>query len=191
MAERLRKIKEEPLIDERIPHPFRELIKELRGIRGLLEEIKERLVVPPVPVPPVVPRVPVVVPPAPPEWRPVTDRLDQFVAELRVSREHLRDVKERLRPILLRANAYRVETLDLGTARTKAELALEGFALTVFKNEGTIKLRFNARSEDEITIEELTFPQMVVFDWLTFSKVFITNTEQSGKEATLIALRRK
>jgi len=178
---------------ERIPRPFREIVYELREMRALLEEIKQRLAVPVPPAPPVVPvvRPPVVIPPAPPEWRPVTDRLEQLAEELRVSREHLRDVKERLKPLLMRANAYRVETLDLGKDRDKAELALEGFALTVFKNEGTIKLRFNARSEDEITIEPLTFPEMVVFDWFTFSKVFITNTVQSGKEATLIALRRK
>jgi len=168
---------------ERIPRPFREIVYELREMRALLEEIKQRLAVPVPPAPPVVPvvRPPVVIPPAPPEWRPVTDRLEQLAEELRVS----------LKPLLMRANAYRVETLDLGKDRDKAELALEGFALTVFKNEGTIKLRFNARSEDEITIEPLTFPEMVVFDWFTFSKVFITNTVQSGKEATLIALRRK
>jgi len=57
-AERLRKIKEEPLIDERIPHPYREVVAELRAMRELLEEIKEKL---PVVVPP-----PPAVPPAPP-----------------------------------------------------------------------------------------------------------------------------
>lgn len=171
---------------ERIPRPFREIVCELREIRGLLE----RLVVAPPPVPPVV-RPPVVVPPAPPEWRPVTDRLEQLVEELRVSREHLRDVKERLMPLLMRANAYRVETLDLGKAREKAELALEGFALTVYKCTGTLKIRFNERREDEITIEALTYPQMVVIDWLEFTRIFCTNSAQSGKEATLIALRRK
>jgi len=177
---------------ERIPRPFREVVYELREMRALLEEIKQRLAapVPPPPAPPVV-RPPVVIPPAPPEWRPVTDRLEQLAEELRVSREHLRDVKERLKPLLMRANAYRVETLDLGKARDKAELALEGFALTVFKCTGTIKLRFNARSEDEITIEELTYPEMIFIDWLEFRKVYVSNTAQSGEEAVLIALRRK
>jgi len=195
LTERLRKIKEEPLINERIPHPYREIVRELRGIRELLEEVKERLVAPPpvapppVVAPPALP--PLVVPPAPPEWMPVTDRLDRIAVELGVTSRHLSEVKARLLPLLLRANTYRVETLDLGTARDKAELALEGFALTVFKSEGTIKLRFNARSEDEVTIEELTFPEMVVFDWLEFNKVFVTNTVQSGKEAILIALWRK
>lgn len=178
---------------ERVPRPFREILAELREMRAVLEEIKQRLTVPVPPAPPVVPvvRPPIPIPPAPPEWRPVTDRLEQLAEELRVSREQLRGIKERLMPLLMRANAYRVETLDLGTARTKAELALEGFALTVFKNEGTIKLRFNARSEDEITIEPLTFPEMVVFDWLDFTKVYITNTQQADKKAVLIAFRRK
>lgn len=61
MAERLSKIKEEPIIDERIPHPYREVIKELRSIKAQLEEISQKLAVtiPAPPVPPVVvPRVP-------------------------------------------------------------------------------------------------------------------------------------
>jgi hypothetical protein len=160
-------------------------------MRVLLEEIKQRLAVPAPPAPPVVVRPPpVAIPVAPPEWRPVTDRLEQLAEELRVSREHLRDVKERLMPLLVRANAYRVETLDLGKARDKAELALEGFALTVYKCTGTLKVRFNERREDEITIEELTYPEMVVFDKMDFTRVFVTNEIQTGEEAVLIAFRR-
>jgi hypothetical protein len=68
MAERLRKIKEKPIIDERIPHPYREVVAELRAMCELLEEIKEKLPVvvpPPVVAPPPAVPVPVaVVPPA-------------------------------------------------------------------------------------------------------------------------------
>ena len=64
MAERLRKIKEEPLLDERIPHPYREVVAELRAMRGLLEEIKESLpvVVLPPGAPPAAPPPPVILP---------------------------------------------------------------------------------------------------------------------------------
>lgn len=64
MAERLSKIKEEPIIDERIPHPYREVIKELRGIKAQLEEISQKLAVT-IPAPPVPPVVVPGVPPAP------------------------------------------------------------------------------------------------------------------------------
>jgi hypothetical protein len=63
MAERLRKIKEEPLIDERIPHPYREVVAELRAMRELLDEIKEKL--PVVVPPPVVALPPEAAPPVP------------------------------------------------------------------------------------------------------------------------------
>jgi len=146
------------------------------------------------PAPPVAPPRVVVLPPvpaAPAEWKPVTDRLDKIFMELGVVGEDLKEVKATLAPILLRANSYHVETIDLTTARTDAEFTtLQGFALTVFKCGGTISLKFNAKSEDKITIDALTYPQTLLIDWFDFTKVYVTNTAQSGLSATLISWKR-
>jgi len=115
MAERLKKIKTEPLIDERVPHPYREIIKELRAVRELLEEVKERLpvVVPPPPaVPPALPAPPIVIP------RPIgvveistgsIEKLAKLVAELTTSR------LERL--------PNRLERIDIDTSK-KTQISL-------------------------------------------------------------------
>jgi len=142
-------------------------------------------------VPPAAPPRVITFPPAPVEWKPVTDRLDKLLTELGVVGEDLKDIKTMLAPILLRANGYHVETIDLGTARTDVEFAaLQGFALTIFKCGGTIGLKFNAKSSDKITIDALTYPQMLLIDWFDFTKVYITNTAQSGYSATLISWKR-
>ena len=92
MAERLREIKEKPIIDERYPHPYREVLAELRTMRELLEEVKERLpaVVPPPPAMPTAPPAPPIVVPRPIGVVEIStesiEKLAKLVAELTTSR---------------------------------------------------------------------------------------------------------
>jgi len=92
---------------------------------------------------------------------------------------------------LKRANDYDVHTLDLGTARTLEEIPMKGFALTIFKCTGTMELRLNKRTARPIPVEALSYPEMIIIDWMDFDTLFVTNTAQSGKEAVLIAWRRE
>ena len=111
MAERLRKIKEKPLIDERIPHPYREVVAELRAMRGLLEEIKESLpvVVPPVVVPPAAPPTapPIVVKPPPPT-----------IGTIEIGVTSIKKLAE-LISVPLEKLPNRVEKIDIDTSKTK------------------------------------------------------------------------
>lgn len=180
MAERLRKVKEEPLIDERIPHPYREVIRELRGIRELLEEIRERLVAPPPPAPPAPPVV-VRPPPVPAIMLPKEEFREVYVEAL-----------EKYAALRL-ADDLHVETIDLSVDRsTAAKIGefpkLVGLALTMFRNTGTFDLYLNVKDDEhKITFDAITYPQTFLLDWFKVKKVYVGNAAQSGKSATLIA----
>ena len=111
MAERLRKIKEKPLIDERIPHPYREVVAELRAMRELLEDIKEKL---PVAVPP-----PPAVPPAPPLIVPTIGTVEIGGASMKKLAKLIADLTtgrlERL--------PNRLERVDINTSK-KTQISL-------------------------------------------------------------------
>ena len=167
--ERFRKIKEEPLIDERIPHPYREFVKELRAIRTLLEEIEKRL---PVAAPPVVK------PPAiPEEFREVyVEALKRYGA-------------------LFLANDLHVETIDLGKDRSTSDKIeelpkLRGIALTIFRSTGTFDLYINVKDDyHKLTFDALTYPQTFLLDWFRAKTFYVGNAAQSGKTLVLVAWR--
>ncbi len=180
MAERLRKIKEEPLIDGRIPHPYRESVKELRAIKALLEEIKQKL--------------PVAIPPAPPVVRPPAVLVTQLT-----KKQYMDMLVEALKKhgALKFADDLYVETIDLGEDRstdTKIEELTKfknAVALTIFRNTGTFDLYINEKNVDhKLTFDALSFPQTFLLDWFHIKTIYVGNTAQTGKEAKLIAWKR-
>jgi len=183
-AERVKSIKEEPLLDERIPHPYRELVKELRAIRAKLEEISQKLPIAVPAVPPVVvrPGVPIVKVPA--IALPREDFLSMFVEALE---KH---------GALKLADDLHVETIDLSKDRsTDAKIEeftkLKGIALTIFRNTGTFDLYINEKDDyHKLTFDALTYPQTFLLDWFRVKTIYIGNTAQSGMTAKLIAWKR-
>jgi len=174
--------KEEPLIDERIPHPYREVIKELRAIRAQLEEIKQKLAPPAVVVKP----PGVVVPPVP-------------VPAIALSKEEFTEIYvEALTKYggLLLANDLYVQTIDLGTDRSTADKLEEfpmlvGIALTIFRNTGTFDLYINDKDDKhKLPFGALTYPQTFLLDWFRAKTFYVGNSKQSGKEAILIAWKK-
>lgn len=165
-AERLRKIREEPLLDSRIPHPYREFLIEFRKIVRELEALRAK-------PPPPAARIPGMPPtPSPSAY------IDVIAHGLR---KH---------GALLLANDYYVETVDLATARTTVQEfpKLSGIALTIFRNTGTFDLYINVKDDNhKLTIDALTYPQTLLIDWLNITTAYIGNTAQSGLSATLIA----
>lgn len=188
MAERLRKIKEEPIIDERIPHPYREVVRELRAIHELLEQIKERLAVPPPAVPPPVPPVIVRPPPVPP------------VPAIALPKEEFRKIYEEALEkyeALRLADDLHVETIDLGVDRSTAPKIeefpkLTGIALTILKCTGTVDVYLNKKDDyHKITLEEITYPQTFLLDNFKVKTIHVGNTVQTGKALIIIAWKRK
>jgi len=178
MAERVKKLKEEPLLDESLPHPYRELRTELRAVRSLLEEIRDKL---PVAVPPVVVRPGVLPIKIPAIQLPKEDFMKIYV-----------EAFEKYGALKF-ADDLHVETLDLGTARTTDELTkfVPAVALTIFSNTGSIDLYLNEKDDyHKLTFAALTYPQTFLLDWFRLKKLYITNTAQSGKTAVLIAWKR-
>ena len=149
-----------------------EVVKELRAIRTLLEEIEKRLPV----AAPVVP--PVVKPPAIPE-------------ELR---EVYVEALKRYGALFL-ANDLHVETIDLGKDRsTSANIEelpkLWGIALTIFRNTGTFDLYINVKDDyHKLTFDALTYPQTFLLDWFRAKTFYVGNAAQSGKTLVLVAWR--
>ena len=201
-----RKAKEEPLLDDRIPHPYREVIKELRAIRAELEEIKERLAAAVPPAPPVPPatRERVI------EMHERGVSVTEIARELRVSETIIRSIiivppavptevyVEALRKYggLLLADDLYVETIDLGKDRsTSAKIEefpkLKGIALTIFSNTGTFDLYINEKDDyHKLTFNALTYPQTFLLDWFRARTFYIGNAVQSGKELILIGWKR-
>lgn len=163
-------------LKEKIPRPFRNMIEELKGIRGLLEEIKAGIAVP-------VPRVPV---PRVLLKKPV------FTLSMKEFRDMLLQVSKVQGPLTFSEDLY-VETIDLGEDRaTPKEFPhLKGLALTIFRNTGTFDLYINKMSDDhKMTFDALTYPQTFLLDWFRIKSLWIGNTPQSGEEAVLIAWKR-
>ena len=105
--ESIKKIKEEPIIDERLPHPYREVVRELRGIRELLEEINKRLV----PVPPAVVVPPVVVKAPPP-----------LIGTVEVSAESIKKIAKHIAELItsrLEMLPNRLDRIDVDTSVTE------------------------------------------------------------------------
>ena len=144
-----------------------EFVKELRAIRTLLEEIKRRLIGPPVPE---------VV-------------LKEGFAEIYV--EALRKYGG-----LFLTDDLHVETIDLGKDRsTSADIEelpkLRGTALTIFRNTGTFDLYINEKDDyHKLTFDPLTYPQTFLLEWFRAKMFYVGNAAQSGKELILIAWRR-
>jgi len=189
-AERLKKVKEEPLLDERLPHPYREFAKELRAIRAKLEEISEKL---PIAIPPAPAAPPVVVPPG------VPAPLVVKVPAMQLPREDFLNIYvEALEKhgALRFADDLYVETIALSKDRSTAAKIeefpkLKGLALTIFRNTGTFDLYINDKDDyHKLTFDALTYPQTFLLDWFRLKTIYIGNAVQSGKEAKLIAWKR-
>jgi len=148
--------------------------KKLDRMIELLEQIKGLLTVAP--------------PPAPPPGAVTIVNLDEL-------RDMIVEALEKYESLRF-ANDLHVEVIDLGIARTGKDIAefpkLAGIALTIFRNTGTFDLYLNEKDDyHKITFDALTYPQTFLIDWLKIKTVFIGNSAQSGKSATLIAWKRK
>lgn len=183
-AERLRKIKEEPLLDDRIPHPYRESIKELRAITALLEEIVQKLPVAIPPAPPVVVRPPAVL---------VTQLTKEQYSHMLV--ESLVESLEK-HAALKFADDLHVETIDLGVDRsTPAKIKefpkLKGIALTIFRCTGTADIYINHKNVDhKVTFDEIEYSQTFMLDWFEVETIYVGNAVQTDKELVMIAWKR-
>jgi len=139
--------------------------------------------VPPEVVPPT-PGVPPVFPPAPPEWKPLTDPLDAIITKLW-------DIKDEIRPIAIKANTYSVVPVDLATARLAfVEVSIGGFAMTIYKCTGSMEVKLGDLATDGIPIDPMIYPQMVVIDRMDFPRFYVSNSAQTGREATIIVWKR-
>ena len=81
---------------------------------------------------------------------------------------------------------YDFQSYDLNTTRASpgSTLGQAGESLTVFELSGSCSLRFNGTAKPAILVNELTYPQMVVFE-RTYTNVYLQNTSQSGKTVKL------
>ena len=81
---------------------------------------------------------------------------------------------------------YDFQSYDLNTGRASpgSTLTQAGESLTVFELSGSCSLRFNGTAKAAILVNELTWPQMVVFD-RTYTNVYLQNASQSGKTVKL------
>ena len=185
MGERLRKIKEEPLVNESIPHPYREVVKELRAIKAQLEEISQKL--------------PITIPPAPPVVvRPGVPPVVKIPAIQLPREEFLKiyvEAFEKYEALKL-ADDLHIEKIDLGVDRSTAKAITEfpklaGIGLTIIKCTGTVDLYINKKDDyHKITLEEIAYPQTFVLDWFKARTVYIGNAAQTGKELHIIAWKR-
>jgi len=188
-AERLKKIKEEPLLDERLPHPYREILKQLRVIEARLEEISGKL-------PLVVPAPVVRVPPAPGVPPPVIPAIPAISLPKEEFMNIYLEALEKHGALKFADDLY-VQTVDLSVDRsTDAKIEefpkLKGIALTIFRNNGTFDLYINEKdNEHKLNFDALTYPQTFLLDWFRLKTIFIGNTAQAaGTEAKLIAWKR-
>jgi hypothetical protein len=63
--------------------------------------------------------------------------------------------------------------------------------MTVYKCDGTFEIKLGDKATDTIMVEPLTYPSMLVFDRVEFSKFFVKNAAQAGRQAILIVWRRE
>jgi hypothetical protein len=166
--------------------------RRLIGASCIVEIPTEKPKPPVPPAPPVPPEIPPVIPSPTPAEEPVTVRLDVLIKELYDYEAKLDAIIKALGLFPSKANTYSVVTIDLGTERaTLTEYPVAGFAMTVYKCDGTFELKLGDIATDTITVEALTYPSMLVFDRVEFSKFFVKNTAQTGKKAVLIVWRRE
>jgi len=176
--------KKEPLLDERLPHPYRELVGELRAIKALLEEINKKLAAPAAPPVVVRPGVPAVEVKVPAIALPKGDYMTLLVEAL-----------EKHGSLKFADDLY-VETIDLSVDRSTAAKIeefskLKGLALTIFRATGTFDLYINEKDDQhKLTFEALTYPQTFLLDWFRLKTIYIGNAVQSGASAKLIAWKR-
>jgi len=188
VAERLRKVREEPLLDERIPHPYREVVKELREIKAKLQEISQKLPITIPAAPPIVIRPPAVPPPAPPVPAIALSKEDFLNLYVEALEKH---------GALKFADDLHVEVIDLTKDRSTADKIEEfpklvGIALTIFRNNGTFDLYINQKDDrHKLNFDSLTYPQTFLLDWFKLKTIYIGNAAQAaGTEAKLIAWKR-
>jgi len=179
-AERLKKIKEEPLVDERLPHPYREVVAELRAIKAQLEEISRKLPIAIPLAPPVVVKPPLVPAIALPK--------EEF-------RKIYEEALERFEALRLADDLY-VQSIDLKVDRSTAAKIEEfpklvGIALTIFKCTGTADLYLNKKDDEhKITLEPIDYPQTFGLEWFKVRTIYVGNAVQAGRELVIIAWKR-
>ena len=141
-----------------------EFVKELRAIRTLLEEIKRRLIGP-----------------------PVTEGVQ--VGEVYV--EALRRYGALFLTDDLHVETIDLGK-DRSTSADIEELPkLQGTALTIFRNTGTFDLYINEKDDyHKLTFDPLTYPQTFLLEWFRAKTFYVGNAAQSGKTLILIAWRR-
>jgi hypothetical protein len=166
--------------------------RRLIGASRIVEIPTEKPKPPAPPTPPVPPEIPSVIPAPTPAEEPITVRLDVLIKEVYDYEAKLDRILEALGLYPVKANSYSVVTIDLGTERASlAEYPVAGFAMTVYKCDGTFELKLGDTATDTITVEPLTYPSMLVFDRVEFSKFFVKNAAQAGRQAILIVWRRE
>lgn len=81
---------------------------------------------------------------------------------------------------------YDFQSYDLNTTRASpgSVVGIAGESLTVFELSGSCSLRFNGTAKPAILVNELTYPQMIVFD-TRYTNVYLQNASQSGKTLKL------
>ena len=140
-----------------------------------------------VPPPPVIPPTPPpkVPPTLPPDFKYMEDRFEAIYYVLW-------DIKEEIRPITIKANTYKLRSINLSIARSAFDaFYTPGFALTVLKCTGTMDMIIGDKATDSITIDPILYPQMLVIDRMDFEKFYVKNSAQPGKTATIIVWRRE
>lgn|GEM_PF-3253764 len=184
--DRLQKVKEKPVLDGRIPHPYREYLQGLQAIVAKLEEISAKL--------------PIAIPTVTPGIRPGMPAVKVPVPVLQLSKEQFIDVYATAlekQGVLKFADDLHVQDIDLGVDRTtdteieELPKCKNSIALTVLLNTGTFDLYINEKNVDhKIPIAALTWPQTLLIDWFRIQTIYVGNTVQTGLSATLIAWKR-
>ncbi len=165
---RAEQAKAKPILDDSLPHPYREILAELKAIRSDLDQLS---LVRPGAAPTM--RIPGVAPtPSPSAYVDVVGKGMETFGALRL------------------ADDYIVKTIDLGTAHSvPLEIPdLTGIALTIFTLTGTIDLYINKKDDPhKMTFTALTYPQTFLIDWVNIKDVWVGNTAQAGLTCVLIA----
>jgi len=77
---------------------------------------------------------------------------------------------------------YDVLTIDLGIARSDVEVEITGDVISVIEITGTLDVKLNEKDEPVIELDKAT---RITITPKKFTKLFFTNTAQTGKSATL------
>jgi len=81
---------------------------------------------------------------------------------------------------------YDFQSYDLNTARASpgSTLDIAGESLTVFSLSGSCSLRFDGTAKPAMLLDELIYPQMIVFE-RSYTNVYLQNTSQADKKLKL------